>query len=285
MSCHRHVFAGRVCRRVDRGVCHRVVTVCVGASTAILRVRCCLEKSGVESIWIPLFRAFFPHAHSHVQTTADEHAFPIQLAGMYADHSIGVPLDSLENLLTRHVPAENGAVLAAADGEAERRIVVHTRWTVEPKAPRQTVRGVDVALEGLDDAALDVIPHADAAVQRPGENVFAVRREFDACCGGFVFVDECAQTLPAVRVPDSNETVQCAGDDQCPVENYVDTGDWVGVGGEGAQDTCATHVPDEDGFVVGAADEDVALGCERDRVDVVVVADERFGVSPALRRE
>lgn len=54
--------------------------------------------------------------------------------------------------------------------------------------------------------------------------------------------------------------------------------------GQRAKDTSAADVPDEDGFVVGAADEDVAFWREGDGVDVVVVADEGFGVGSALEQ-
>jgi hypothetical protein len=62
----------------------------------------------------------------------------------------------------------------------------------------------------------------------------------------------------------------------------VYAGDGVGVCGEGAHYAGSSDVPEEYGFVVGAADEDVALWREGDLVDVVVVADERFCVCSAL---
>ena len=91
---------------------------------------------------------------------------------------------------------------------------------------------IDVALEGLDDAAFDVIPHADTSVQRPRENVFPVGRELDARRGRVVLVNEGLEALTTVCVPDANETVQGTGDDEGAVVDDVDAGDGVGVGGE-----------------------------------------------------
>lgn len=285
-SSHRHVLGRRLRRRLNRGICHRIIAVCVGTITTTDIVSLgCLEQSRIKSALVPFLRDFFPHAHGHVQTTADEHAFTLQLAGVHTDHRIGVSLDPLEDLLARHVPADNSPVFATADGEAERRVIVHARRTVEPKAPRQTVRGIDVTLESLDDAALDVVPHADAAVQRPGENVLPIRGELDTRGRWLVFVDEGPQTLPAMRIPDSDETVQCTRDNQRPVEDDVNASDRVGVRGQRTKDTGAADVPDENGFVVRATDEDVALGREGDRVDVVVVAGEWFVMGSALEWE
>ena len=83
-------------------------------------------------------------------------------------------------------------------------------------------------------------------------------------------------------VPDSDETVQCARDNQRPVEDDINASDRVRVCRQRAKDTCAADVPNEDGFVVGAADENVALWREGDRVDVVVVTNEWFGMGSAL---
>lgn len=52
--------------------------------------------------------------------------------------------------------------------------------------------------------------------------------------------------------------------------------------GEGFHDAGGADVPEENGFIVGAADEHVALWGEGDLVDVVVVADEGDGVRFAL---
>ena len=47
--------------------------------------------------------------------------------------------------------------------------------------------------------------------------------------------------------------------------------------GQGAQDGSRAHVPEEDRFVEGAGDEEVALGREGERADVGVVAEEGGG--------
>jgi len=60
-----------------------------------------------------------------------------------------------------------------------------------------------VALVGLDAAAFDVVPEADAGVERPGEDEFAVGREADRGHGVVVFVDESAEALAGCCVPDA----------------------------------------------------------------------------------
>ena len=81
-----------------------------------------------------------------------------------------------------------------------------------------------------------------------------------------------------------HEAVAGTTDDQCSVTDEVDASDGVGVRGEGAHHPRSSHVPEEDGFVVGAADEHVAFRRECEGVDVVVVAEERDGVWFALLR-
>lgn len=61
-----------------------------------------------------------------------------------------------------------------------------------------------MALVGLDAAAFDVIPEADAGVECPGEDEFAVGREADRGYGGVVFVDEGAEALACCCVPDAS---------------------------------------------------------------------------------
>ena len=54
--------------------------------------------------------------------------------------------------------------------------------------------------------------------------------------------------------------------------------------GERAHHPRGSHVPEEDGFVVGAADKHVALGRECEGVDVIMVANERGRICFTLRR-
>jgi hypothetical protein len=61
-----------------------------------------------------------------------------------------------------------------------------------------------VALESLHNARLNVVPHPDTPIQRPRQDVLPVRREFHARGGRVVFVNERAETLAAMRVPDSD---------------------------------------------------------------------------------
>ena len=75
-----------------------------------------------------------------------------------------------------------------------------------------------------------------------------------------------------------HEAVACTADDQGAVADEVDAAYGIGVGGQGAHDAGGADVPEEDGFVVGAADQHVAFGGEGDGVDVVVVAEERYRV-------
>lgn len=91
---------------------------------------------------------------------------------------------------------------------------------------------------------------------------------------------ERAEALPRGGVPDADEPVPGAADDEGAVVDEVDAADGVRVRGQAAHDARGAHVPDEDGFVVGAADEHVAARGEGEGVDVVVVAEEgeRVGV-------
>jgi hypothetical protein len=60
-----------------------------------------------------------------------------------------------------------------------------------------------VALICLLDCARDVIPEADAVVEVEGEDVAAVGGEAGSCDGGVFFVDEGAEALACVGVPDA----------------------------------------------------------------------------------
>lgn len=62
---------------------------------------------------------------------------------------------------------------------------------------------VAVTLVGFLYGAGDVIPEADAVVERKGEYETAVGGEADVCDAGVVFVDEGAETLACRRIPDS----------------------------------------------------------------------------------
>lgn len=64
----------------------------------------------------------------------------------------------------------------------------------------------------------------------------------------------------------------------------VDAGDGVRVCGKGAHDPCSPDVPYEDSFIIGAADENVALRCECNLVNVIVVTFEGFCVCSTLKR-
>jgi hypothetical protein len=62
---------------------------------------------------------------------------------------------------------------------------------------------VAVALVGFLYGAGDVIPEADAVVERKGEYETAVGGEADVCDAGVVFVDEGAEALACGGIPDS----------------------------------------------------------------------------------
>jgi hypothetical protein len=95
-------------------------------------------------------------------------------------------------------------------------------------------------------------------------------------------VDKSAETLACSGVPESDEAVGRAGDDESSVTDDVDAGDRVRVGRKRAHDARGSDVPEEHGFVVGSADKHVAFGREGDGVYVVVMAEEEGGMRFAL---
>ncbi len=80
-----------------------------------------------------------------------------------------------------------------------------------------------------------------------------------------------------------HESIPGAADDQRAVTDKVDAADRVGVCRKRAHHARGADVPEEDGFIVGAADKDVAPGRDGDGVDVVVMAEERYRMLLALR--
>jgi hypothetical protein len=99
-----------------------------------------------------------------------------------------------------------------------------------------------------------------------------------------VFVHECFQALTAVGIPDTDESIQSTRDNKGAVVYDIDASNRIGVGGKGAYHTRSSYIPNENGLIIGAADEDITLGCERYLVDVVVVAFEDFCVRSTLQK-
>ena len=153
-----------------------------------------------------------------------------------------------------------------------------------------------MALVGFHAATFDVVPQTYGGVECPGEDIFAIGREADGGYGGVVFVDERAEALAGGGVPDAamfvsqrlmgwlgglgslHEAITGTTDNQRPVTDEVDASNGVRMRRERAHHPRDSHIPEEDGFVVGAADEHVAFGRECEGVDVIVVAEERDGV-------
>ncbi len=80
----------------------------------------------------------------------------------------------------------------------------------------------------------------------------------------------------------THESVAGAADDQGAIADKVNAADGVGVSRKGAHDAGSTDVPEEDGFIVGTADEHIAFGGKGNRVDVVVMAKKRHRVGSPL---
>ncbi len=80
----------------------------------------------------------------------------------------------------------------------------------------------------------------------------------------------------------THESVACAADDQGAIADKVNAADGVGVSRKGAHDAGSADVPEEDGFIVGTADEHVAFGGKGNGVDVVVMAKKRHRVGSPL---
>jgi hypothetical protein len=139
-----------------------------------------------------------------------------------------------------------------------------------------------MALECLEDAALDVTPHPDTAIQSPGQDVSAVGGELDAGCRWVIFHNQGAETLATVGVPDTDKSVQSTRDDKGTVKHNINTGNRVGVGWQRAHDLCSANIPHEHGLVIGTADKDVTLWCECDLIHVVMMAIKDLGVGLEL---
>lgn len=71
----------------------------------------------------------------------------------------------------------------------------------------------------------------------------------------------------------AHKAVAGTADYQGAVADEINSADGIGVGGEGAHHAGGADVPEEDSFIVGAADEHVTLWGEGDGVDVVVMAE------------
>lgn len=191
---------------------------------------------------------------------------------------------ALQDLLAHNIPEDNRAILAAADSEAQGRVVDHISGPICAEASRQAIFIVDMALECLEDTALDVTPHPDAAIQGPGQDVFAVGGELDTGCRRVIFHYQGAETLATVGVPDTDKSVQSTRGDEGSVKHNINTGNRVGVGWQRAHDLCSANIPHEHGLVIGTADKDVTLWCECDLIHVVMMAIKDLGVGFELRQ-
>lgn len=102
-----------------------------------------------------------------------------------------MPLENLHHLPALHIPQHKAPVLAGRRDEGE-------LGTVPPARAKAAADGealVAVALVGLLDGAGDVVPQADAVVQREGEDEARVGREADVGDARVVLVDEGAEAL------------------------------------------------------------------------------------------
>src|SRR5579862_7597993 len=106
-----------------------------------------------------------------------------------------MPLQPLQNLLRPYIPDKNLIIFAA--GHHKRLVIVPAKRT------HYTEFLIAVTLIRLYATAFHVVPQADARVQGPRQDIFAVGREADGDDGGIVFVNESAETLACRCIPDS----------------------------------------------------------------------------------
>jgi hypothetical protein len=111
-----------------------------------------------------------------------------------SDHDVRVPLEHLHDLARLEVPDVRLVVLAPRDDPLAAR---------DAEARGDAVLCVGVPGVGLEAARGLVVPEADGAVVRGGEDVFRVGGELDVLADGVVALGEGLETLAVGGVPDA----------------------------------------------------------------------------------
>jgi hypothetical protein len=69
--------------------------------------------------------------------------------------------------------------------------------------------------------AFYIIPEPDARIQRPCQYIFAVGREVNRRDWSIIFVDESPEALPCRSVPDTDESIARAADNERAVSYKI----------------------------------------------------------------
>ena len=117
-----------------------------------------------------------------------------------------------------------------------------------------------------------VVPQLQSVVERRGENIFSIRREFHKRHRRIVIVDECLQALSTGSVPNTTKAVVTGGDDEGTVAVEMHSGNGIGMSWKGFQAFSRPNIPNAHRLVETSRNNEIALRVEVATKDVIAVS-------------
>ena len=111
---------------------------------------------------------------------------------------VRVTFESLNDFFRLQVPQVNTVVFRSAHDPFRAR---------DGEVSEQAVLLILVSSVQFQRFALGIIPQFQCVVQRRGQDILSVGREFDKTNGWIVIIDQCLQTHARRGIPDATETI------------------------------------------------------------------------------